>query len=39
MTRKGSEMTNDEATAPGGGTASRTGLPPFDTSLAHQARI
>src|ERR1700729_2608002 len=32
-------MTSDEPTAPGGGTAGKTGAPPFDTSVANQARI
>ena len=33
-------MTSDEAAAPGGGsTAGKTGPLPFDTSVAHQARI
>jgi hypothetical protein len=32
-------MTSDEATAPGGGTADKTGPLPFDTSVAHQARV
>src|ERR1700730_8427926 len=33
-------MTGDEAAAPGGGsTAGETGPLPFDTSVAHQARI
>jgi hypothetical protein len=32
-------MTTDEAPAPGGGAASNAGPPPFDTSVANQARI
>jgi hypothetical protein len=32
-------MTNDEAPAPGAGTAGKAGRPPFDTSVANQARI
>ena len=32
------EMTSDEPTAPGG-TAGKTGPLPFDTSVAHQARV
>ncbi len=32
-------MTSDETAAPGGGTAGPTGPLPFDTSVAHQARI
>jgi hypothetical protein len=32
-------MTSDEPAASGGGTASKTEPPPFDTSVAHQARI
>src|SRR5450755_2941279 len=32
-------MTSDEAMAPGGGTADKTGPLPFDTSVAHQARV
>src|SRR5450755_2580546 len=32
-------MTSDEAMAPGGGTADKTGPLPFDTTVAHQARV
>jgi hypothetical protein len=32
-------MTSDEPAAPGGGTAGKTGSLPFDTSVAHQARV
>ena len=32
-------MTSDETAAPGGGTVGPTGPLPFDTSVAHQARI
>jgi hypothetical protein len=32
-------MTMDQAPAPGGGAAGQTGRPPFDTSVANQARI
>jgi hypothetical protein len=32
-------MTSDEPTAPVGGTAGKTGPLPFDTSVAHQARV
>jgi hypothetical protein len=32
-------MTTDETPAAGGGSADKTGLLPFDTSVAHQARI
>ena len=32
-------MTSDEAAAEGGGSASNIGSLPFDTSVAHQARI
>src|ERR1700761_1984188 len=32
-------MTSDEAPAPGAGPAGPAGPPPFDTSMAHQARI
>ena len=32
-------MTTDEAPAPGGGAAAKAGRPPFDASVAHQARI
>ncbi len=32
-------MTNDEPVAPGGGSAGKTEPPPFDTSVAHQARV
>jgi hypothetical protein len=32
-------MTGDEAVAQGGDTAGSAGLLPFDTSVAHQARI
>ncbi|MGH3250190.1 MAG: SAM-dependent methyltransferase [Trebonia sp.] len=32
-------MTSDEAAAPDGGTAGKTGPLPFDTSKAHQARV
>jgi hypothetical protein len=32
-------MTSDEAPAPDGGTASGTGSPPFDTSVANHARV
>jgi hypothetical protein len=32
-------MTSDERTAPGGGSASKTEWPEFDTSVAHQARV
>jgi hypothetical protein len=35
----GSKMTSDEPAAPGGGTAGKTGSVPFDTSVAHQARV
>jgi hypothetical protein len=34
--RKGSEMTTDETAAPGAGKA---GALPFDTSMAHHARM
>jgi hypothetical protein len=32
-------MTMDEAPALGGGAVGQTGRPPFDTSVANQARI
>ena len=32
-------MTTDEAPAPGEGVAGQGGRPPFDTSVANQARI
>jgi len=32
-------MTSDQAAAPGGGTTGKTGSLPFDTSVAHQARM
>jgi hypothetical protein len=32
-------MTSDGAAAPGTGTGSKTGPLPFDTSVAHQARM
>jgi hypothetical protein len=32
-------MTSDERAAPSGGTASKAGAPPFDTSVANQARV
>jgi S-adenosyl methyltransferase len=32
-------MTSDDAVAPGGGTAGKTGSLPFDISVAHQARM
>jgi S-adenosyl methyltransferase len=32
-------MTSHEPEAPGGGTAGKTEALPFDTSVAHQARV
>jgi hypothetical protein len=32
-------MTSNEPAAPGGSTAGKAGSPPFDTSVAHQARV
>jgi S-adenosyl methyltransferase len=37
--RKGTEMTSDGVAAPEDGTAGKTGPLPFDTSVAHQARV
>jgi S-adenosyl methyltransferase len=32
-------MTSDQASAPGGGADGKAGSLPFDTSVAHQARM
>src|SRR5580704_12056844 len=39
MTRRGRQMTRDEAAVEGGSTAGEIGSLPFDTSVAHQARM